>query len=376
MGKYICFMDFEYTTTGNTELDLKNDNIEIISLAGVIINEKNETVDEFHEIIRPIKNVVLHPFCTELTGITQDMVDEASFFSTVADNFMDFIEKYRKEELYIYVWGNCDSLAIDRTFKITRYSGEFEYIREKIVNIQKRICCSITHKGKVIKSVWSLQNIKSVFNLPVSTNQHNALYDARDLRDVYIAYKNKFPKNYKFIQYIYERSLANKIKNIHNKTVFFNRIPGEVKYGLANLFKNASIEGIKAEGAQFNKKTMLFKNYEYCITDENSIKKIEKMDTEIIRYSNIQMVTKINQEKYNAENFEGERLVFTLYFAGKSNRLNGEYVITPVFKVPIIPRNIAPLTVFAKKVMQHVDVYDGKTDFEDIYNIMKTINNN
>lgn len=369
MKKYKCFMDFEYTTTGNTKLDLENDNVEIISIAGVVIDENNKTVDEFHSIIRPIKNVVIHPFCTELTGITQDMVDEANFFGAVADDFMKFIKKYRDESLFIYVWGDFDAIALDRTFEITRYSGDFEYIRNKIVNIQKRICCSITYKGKVVKSVWGLQNVKKAYDLTISENQHNALYDARDLRDIYIAYKNNYHKNYTFIKYIYEKSLYNSILDIHNKTLYFNKIPGEVKYGLANLFKNTVHKGMKTKGVDFNKKTMQFKEYEYCVKADNELKKIIKMDTEIVRYSNTQMIAKINSKRDIVSGVEVERLVFALYFATKSKKLETEYIITPAFEIPIIPRNINALTVFVKKLKQYDDMYDVNSTFEDCYNL-------
>lgn len=374
MSKYRCFMDFEYTTTGDKSFDENNDGIEIISIAGVVVDENNNTIDEFNQLVRPIKNVVLHPFCTELTGITQDMIDEASFFSSVADNFMDFIKKYMEDELFIYVWGDFDTQAIDRTFKINRYSGDFEYIRDKIVNIQKRICCTITYKGKVIKSVWNLQNIKKVYNLPVSDHQHNALYDARDLRDVFLAFKNKKPRNAKLIKYFYEKSLADKVLHYFNKTMFFNRVPGELKYGLANLFKNTVHKNIGTEGIKFNKKTMMFENYEYHINNENSQEEIVKLDSEIIRYSKVQMITKVNYTKDIIDGYEVEKPVFSLYFTTISNKLGYDYEINTVHHIPMNPRNIVHVGIFFRATKRYDKLYDVNSLFEDKYNMYNKLN--
>lgn len=374
MSKYRCFMDFEYTTTGDKSFDENNDGIEIISIAGVVIDENNNTIDEFNQLVRPIKNVVIHPYCTELTGITQEMLDDASFFSSVAENFMNFIDKYKKDELFIYVWGDFDVKAIDRTFKINRYSGGFEYIRDKIVNIQKRICCTITYKGRVIKSVWNLQNVKKIYNLPVSTHQHNALYDARDLRDIFLAFKSKKSKNNQLIKYFYEKSLSDKVLNYFNKIMFFNCIPGELKYGLANLFKNTVHENIYAEDLKFNKKTMIFEKYKYQIDNKSTQKEIVELDSEIIRYSKIQMITKVNYTKDVVGGYEVKKPIFSLYFTTVSNKLGTDHKINTVHHIPMNPRNIAHVGIFFRTVKKYDKLYDVNTSFEDKYDMYNKLN--
>eukprot|EP00794_Sanderia_malayensis_P005617 gene5618-6308_t len=46
---------------------------------------------EFHSYCRPVKNQKLTAFCTELTGITQDMVDSAPLFPTVLERFDEWL---------------------------------------------------------------------------------------------------------------------------------------------------------------------------------------------------------------------------------------------------------------------------------------------
>lgn len=357
MKKYICFMDFEYTCTGDTEYDFDNDKVEIISIAGVIIDKNNQTVDEFHEIVRPIKNVVIHPFCTELTGITQDMVDDANFFSSVSENFMEFISPYENESLYFYSWGNTDAIAIEKTLQINRYNGDFEYVKNKLVNIQKRICCNITYKQKPFKSIWSLQDVKRVYNLVDSNNAHNALIDARDLRDIYIAYKGNFPRNYEYIKFIYEKFCAMKILKYFNKDLNFDYIPGDLKYGLANLFQATSPYDGNNLHIKFNKKTMMFENFEYTIENNDEIQSIIK-NTEIIRYSKVKMKTEFKYMKEMIGTFPIERPTFTITFSAISTQFNKSYEINEVYNIPFTTKTVKAIGIFVRTMKRYDKLYD------------------
>ncbi|KAI0374669.1 hypothetical protein BV20DRAFT_935217 [Pilatotrama ljubarskyi] len=54
-----------------------------------------EVVDEFRSFVRPTWRPQLSPFCTSLTGITQEQVDSAPSFPEVLDHFSKFLEKHR-----------------------------------------------------------------------------------------------------------------------------------------------------------------------------------------------------------------------------------------------------------------------------------------
>lgn len=340
-------MDFEYTTTGDNEYDNQNNNNEIISIAGVVIDEKNNVVDEFHELVKPTKNTVIHPFCTELTKITQEDVDNADTFNLVADKFMLFLDKYRKEELYIYTWGHFDSLVIKKTFDITGYDGNFTYVYKNITDIQKRICCSITYNKKTIKSVWSLKDAKRAFNLKESKNSHNALVDARDLKDIYVAYKNKKPKNFRFILQVYQKQLCKNIINSQQKEYSFDCVPGELKYGLEKLFKYSLYTGINTRSITFNKKTMQFINHEIDLSDKDA-----KFYTELKRYSKTKLdIEIINKRDYFFDDDIDENdYSLLLTFKTKSEKLN--FNVEPTFEIPIIPKNSRIINTFIEKVRE------------------------
>ncbi|KAG8758004.1 hypothetical protein FRC14_001014 [Serendipita sp. 396] len=66
-------------------------------------------VDIFHSYCRPILRPTLHPFCTELTGITQEQVDQAPTFPEVLSLCRNFMVKnelidQRGNALQNYAW--------------------------------------------------------------------------------------------------------------------------------------------------------------------------------------------------------------------------------------------------------------------------------
>jgi len=68
---YICVYDFECNCAKNNS-DIKFN--EIIEFPVVIFDvKKKKRVAEFHTYVRPTVDPAITPFCTELTGITNDM---------------------------------------------------------------------------------------------------------------------------------------------------------------------------------------------------------------------------------------------------------------------------------------------------------------
>jgi inhibitor of KinA sporulation pathway (predicted exonuclease) len=85
MTYYICILDFEATCW---EYDNENnDKREIIEFPSVLyqVNDNKIAIfiSEFQEYVRPTINPVLSSFCTDLTGITQETVNNADIFENV-----------------------------------------------------------------------------------------------------------------------------------------------------------------------------------------------------------------------------------------------------------------------------------------------------
>eukprot|EP00040_Diaphanoeca_grandis_P018423 m.96872 g.96872 ORF g.96872 m.96872 type:complete len:770 (+) comp26934_c2_seq1:144-2453(+) len=88
MVDYLCILDFEATCDANTTPSPQ----EIIEFPTLLVSTATrKIVSEFHEYVRPDVHQTLSKFCTDLTGITQDMVDNGKPLKEVLKNHRDWL---------------------------------------------------------------------------------------------------------------------------------------------------------------------------------------------------------------------------------------------------------------------------------------------
>ncbi|VDK44983.1 unnamed protein product [Anisakis simplex] len=89
---YFVVMDFECTC----EDEVYEYEHEIIEFPAVLVDVRNRrVVDTFRSHVRPTLNPILSEFCTKLTGITQEMVDNALPFTDVLVSFRMWMQSHR-----------------------------------------------------------------------------------------------------------------------------------------------------------------------------------------------------------------------------------------------------------------------------------------
>ena len=82
--EYFVVLDFE-ATCDRPQAPVPQ---EIIEFPSVLLSGRTfEVIDEFRSFVRPKFNPQLSPFCTELTGITQDQVNQADLFPSVLADY-------------------------------------------------------------------------------------------------------------------------------------------------------------------------------------------------------------------------------------------------------------------------------------------------
>ena len=65
--------------------------VEIIEIGAVKLNEKLEIVDDFCQFVRPKLHPEISPFCTKLTSIVQDDIEDAPLFDEAIELFEDWV---------------------------------------------------------------------------------------------------------------------------------------------------------------------------------------------------------------------------------------------------------------------------------------------
>jgi len=85
--QYFLVLDFEANCQKGARLDPQ----EIIEFPCIMVDSRTfQTLNVFHEYVKPVGVPNLTHFCTELTGITQDMVESKDTFVKVLDKFQQW----------------------------------------------------------------------------------------------------------------------------------------------------------------------------------------------------------------------------------------------------------------------------------------------
>lgn len=166
------FIDFEATQFSN----------EIIS-----IGCSREDGKEFYSLVKPEKRK-LTKFITNLTGITQEMVDEAPTADEVFNQFFDYLEG--DSELNFYCYGNTDIDFIKKTLENTtdfKATAALSMIGMNLRDYSKSVKL---HFG-LHRNIGLVKVLAYYRGVDEIHQDHNALEDAKYLREVFLNIENE-----------------------------------------------------------------------------------------------------------------------------------------------------------------------------------------
>ncbi len=119
--------------------------MEIIEIGAVVQNARTfETASEFQTFVRPIRHPRLTAFCTELTGIRQDMLTDAPHFPEAIDSFKKWMFAF--EDALFCSWGDydrnqflqdCEYHKIDYPFRSGHLNLKAAFMRS--LNLRKKL---------------------------------------------------------------------------------------------------------------------------------------------------------------------------------------------------------------------------------------------
>jgi inhibitor of KinA sporulation pathway (predicted exonuclease) len=115
--KYDYFLVIDLEATCCDLKSIPSREMEIIEIGAVMVNEKNlDVVAEFQTFIKPVLHPILTNFCTELTSITQDLVDNAPSFSEAIASLREWLGDYTN--VVFCSWGDYDrkQFILDETY--------------------------------------------------------------------------------------------------------------------------------------------------------------------------------------------------------------------------------------------------------------------
>lgn len=153
--------------------------IETIEIGAFMIDDYGNVKDKFSKIIRPVVSQSLSSFCTELTTITQQMVDRAAKFPDVIEEFQDWCG-VGYEDYVLCSWGAFDQKQLRADCKMHRIDAEWlsEYINLK-------------EQYRAIKRMNIAPGLKKVVEMEgydFEGTHHRAIADAYNLAKIFARY--------------------------------------------------------------------------------------------------------------------------------------------------------------------------------------------
>jgi len=176
--QYYLVLDFESTCQEGTKIDPQ----EIIEFPCLLIRSPDFVlVDQFHEYIRPVAHPVLTKFCTDLTGITQDMIQDKDTFPDVLSRFVSWYNSHHlsPSNSSFVTCGQWDLVTM--LPEQCRYSGQTVPSMLDVGSSGEFVNIKLTYQtttGKYGKGLMAMQNH---LGLKFEGRLHSGIDDCRNI---------------------------------------------------------------------------------------------------------------------------------------------------------------------------------------------------
>jgi ERI1 exoribonuclease 3 len=184
---YLVVLDFEATCQEGRRIQPQ----EIIEFPCVLLDCRNLTVaGEFHHYVRPVHHPKLTPFCTQLTGITQEMVDDGKPIANVFTELeawlvaRGLLEAGTGKKLCKFLFVTCGDWDLKTALPIN-WSLAFEKKRRLPAYFDEWINLKVAFTALYpAKKGGSMEKMLSSLNLELLGRHHSGIDDARNIARV------------------------------------------------------------------------------------------------------------------------------------------------------------------------------------------------
>ncbi|XP_033355044.1 26S proteasome non-ATPase regulatory subunit 6-like [Bombus vosnesenskii] len=188
---YLLVLDFECTCKKYEKIDPQ----EIIEFPCAAVSTTSWKVENvFHEYIKPKYHPQLTPFCTELTGIMQDLVDNQPCFPEVFGAFCNWLEehKYFKDgnDSAFVTCGDWDlKFMLPSQCELENISLPKQFM--KWINLKGSFCDAIDHYPR------NLTDMLLHLNLPLIGKLHSGMSDVENMVQIIQALQSRHNVQFK-----------------------------------------------------------------------------------------------------------------------------------------------------------------------------------
>jgi inhibitor of KinA sporulation pathway (predicted exonuclease) len=170
----VIVFDLEATASVN-ERGFQTNNY-IIDIGAVYLKGNLEKIDEFSSLVKPEESI--SPFIENLTGITNQMVEEALLFSAVGENFESWIASHEKrvKRVRLAAWGAYfDGPLLRRLYET--YESEFPF-SGTIIDVKSMAILALALMGRRTDQL-NVTSCAKILGIEIPSHLHRALVDAQ-----------------------------------------------------------------------------------------------------------------------------------------------------------------------------------------------------
>ena len=181
---YLICLDLEYTCWENSLQNGWPDpkfpaEVLQVGMAGFDLIQ-GQCLTKFSAYVRPVLNPRMSDYCANLLQISQDIIDNSPALPEVINQILSFLSDYSDDATLVCAFGpDCKRFADDAA----RHDQESPFRLFACLNLQQEA-------AKVMgmtKKLPERDQIKQHFQLPPSSNRHDALDDALDVKVLFDA---------------------------------------------------------------------------------------------------------------------------------------------------------------------------------------------
>ena len=168
----ILVVDLEATCSDDGSIPLEQ--AEIIEIGAVLVQTDSlNDYNPFQSFVRPVRNTILTPFCTKLTTITQEQIDESLIFEKTYPRFADWLNRCGGAEVFAS-WGDWDWKQLHKECGECRY--EFPIKRNVSIPNAARKLLGFSNKFRLARH----------FGIKWQGTLHRGIDDARNYASIVV----------------------------------------------------------------------------------------------------------------------------------------------------------------------------------------------
>lgn len=177
--KHYLVIDLEMCMVkGSAKKKMKGEKQEIIQIGAVMMDQKHRIIDEFSSFVKPEYGKV-DEFIENLTGITQDNVDQAPILRSVLMKFADWIGE---RQITVLSWSDSDYHQLKNEMRIKKIKHhKIQDLLDSWVDFQRSFDQMLG-----LKNQYALEDAMNISRLQVMGRMHDGLCDAYNTARLFI----------------------------------------------------------------------------------------------------------------------------------------------------------------------------------------------